>query len=58
LTNATKPYVQHLADLGAKAAASHPILSTAANILAGRVTHRGVAEAFGLAHQPPAEVKL
>jgi len=58
LTNATKPYVQHLADLGAKAAASHPILGTAANILAGRVTHRGVAEAFELDYQGPTEVRL
>ena len=47
LTNASAPYVQRLADLGAKAAAD-PVLGTAANILDGRLTHQAVAEAFGL----------
>lgn len=50
LTNATKPYVHALADLGVAAAARHPELGTAANILAGKVTHSGVAMAFGLDH--------
>jgi alanine dehydrogenase len=58
LTNATKPYVQLLADIGVKAAAAHPILSTAANMLSGRVTHPAVAEAFGLQYHAPADVPL
>jgi len=56
LTNATRHFVQLLADLGAKAAAGHPVLGTAANVLAGEVTHPGVAEAFGLKAKEPAAV--
>jgi alanine dehydrogenase len=56
LTNATKPYAHRLADLGAEAAAADPVLGTAANILAGEVTHPGVAEAFGLRCRAPSEV--
>ena len=37
------------------AAAAHPVLSTAANILAEQVTHPAVAEAFGLDYQAPAD---
>ena len=58
LTNATKPYVHVLADLGVTAAARHPVLSTAANILAGQVTHSGVATAFGLDHCLASDVAL
>ena len=58
LTNATKPYVHVLADLGVTAAARHPVLSTAANILAGQVTHSGVATAFGLDHCLASDVVL
>lgn len=56
LTNATNPYVRQLARIGAVEAARHPVLATAANVLAGRVTHPGVAEAFGLPWVPPADV--
>jgi alanine dehydrogenase len=58
LTNATSPYAQLLADLGPKAAAAHPILSTAANVLAGQVTHPAVADAFGLDYRAPDDVGL
>jgi alanine dehydrogenase len=60
LTNATKPYVELLAQLvdaeGVSAAASHPVLSTAANVLAGELTHPAVADAFGLPWRAPADV--
>ncbi len=48
LTNATGPWIRRLADLGAAKAAAHPVLGTAANALAGKITHAGVAKAFGL----------
>jgi alanine dehydrogenase len=47
LTSATGPYVRKLADRGAAAAAADRVLGTAANVLAGKVTHPGVARAFG-----------
>ena len=56
LTNATGPYVLQLADLGAAAAARHPVVGTAANVLAGRLTHEGVADAFGMDWVPPETV--
>ena len=52
LTNATAPYVRKLADLGPGKAAAHPILGTAANILAGQLTHEGVGQAFDLPWVP------
>ncbi|MGE0141824.1 MAG: alanine dehydrogenase [Planctomycetota bacterium] len=52
LTNATAPYAIRLAGLGAKAAIKDPTLRTAANVLAGKVTHPGVAEAFGYDYVP------
>jgi alanine dehydrogenase len=48
LTNATAPYARQLAKMGAKAAAADPVLGTAANVLAGKVTHDGVAQAFAM----------
>jgi alanine dehydrogenase len=48
LTNATARYARMLAEAGVAGAVQHPELSTAANVLAGKVTHRGVAEAFGM----------
>lgn len=60
LTNATKPYVELLAGLldegGPAAAAAHPVLGTAANVLAGELTQPAVAAAFDLAWRAPAEV--
>ncbi|MHC4814041.1 MAG: alanine dehydrogenase [Planctomycetota bacterium] len=52
LTNATGPYVRQLADLGPQKAAGHPILGTAANILAGQLTCEGVGQAFDLPWLP------
>ncbi len=52
LTNATAPYVRKLADLGPQKAASDPVLGTAANVLAGQLTHEGVGQAFDLPWLP------
>jgi alanine dehydrogenase len=57
LTNATLPWVRRLARLGAeRAVKSDPGLRSALNIWKGRVTHPGVAEAFGLSHEPATSV--
>jgi alanine dehydrogenase len=57
LTNATKPYVELLAGLlddgGPAAAAAHPVLGTAANVVAGELTQPAVAAAFGLDWRAP-----
>ncbi|MGD8206815.1 MAG: alanine dehydrogenase [Thiohalocapsa sp.] len=58
LTNATKPYAERLAALGAREAARDPVLGTAANILAGQVTHPAVADAFGWTCRAPESVAL
>ncbi|MBX3717974.1 MAG: alanine dehydrogenase, partial [Burkholderiales bacterium] len=55
LNNATLPFVQSLAALGWKRAlASDPHLRAGLNVCEGRVTHREVAEALGLAFTDPA----
>src|SRR5690606_23330386 len=53
LTNATASWVRRLADVGVRSALDDPALRTAANVLAGRVTHRAVAEAFDLEYVEP-----
>ncbi len=54
LTNATLPFVLALADKGwRQALADDPHLRAGLNIEAGRVTHRAVAEALGLAYTTP-----
>lgn len=53
LTNATSPWAKKLAAMGAAAAAKDPVLATAANVLGGVCTHRGVAEAFGIEYRSP-----
>jgi alanine dehydrogenase len=51
LTNATLPYVLHLADVGiAQAATENPGLAKGVNVVAGKVTYQPVAEATGHAH--------
>ncbi|MBV9818445.1 MAG: alanine dehydrogenase [Solirubrobacterales bacterium] len=51
LTNATMPYVLHLASAGVRAAvADNPGLKLGVNIAAGEVTYHPVAEAVGVAH--------
>jgi alanine dehydrogenase len=53
LTNATLPYVEQLANLGyQRALKASPALLHGLNISHGIVTHRKVAEAFGLAYHP------
>jgi alanine dehydrogenase len=53
LTNATLPYVQILANKGCRQALKeNPALLKGVNIMAGKVTHKKVAEAFGLEHHP------
>jgi len=56
LNNATLPYSLELAHLGAaKAIKQNPALATAANVIAGKVTHPAVAETFKLKFTPPQE---
>ncbi len=53
LTNATLPYAVEIADKGWKQAMrENPEIGEGANVVAGKVTHRGVAEAFGLKFTP------
>ena len=52
LTNATLPYVLQLADKGwQRALKASPALLRGLNIIAGQVTHKKVAEAFGLEYR-------
>ncbi|MCK6481128.1 MAG: alanine dehydrogenase [Planctomycetaceae bacterium] len=58
LTNATLPYARTLAGLGwRKAIASDRGILTGANVVQGKVTCKGVAEAFGLDYHDPARLK-
>jgi alanine dehydrogenase len=53
LTNATLPYAVQIADKGiVRAAADSPEIAKGINIMAGKVTYPGVAEAFGLKYTP------
>jgi alanine dehydrogenase len=53
LTNATLPYALQLADKGYKIAVrQNAELARGINIIDGKVTYRGVAEAFGLEYTP------
>lgn len=57
LTNATLSYALTVADRGfAEALASSPPVRRACNVLAGRVTHPGVAEAVGAEAVPPEQL--
>jgi alanine dehydrogenase len=56
LTNATFPYALTLANKGwKKALAESPALLKGLNVVDGKVTYRGVAEAFGMEFHEPAE---
>ncbi|MEM7199394.1 MAG: alanine dehydrogenase [Planctomycetota bacterium] len=55
LTNATGTWVRRLAQAGIAGAVQQPALATAANVLAGKVTHPGVANAFGMECVTPAQ---
>jgi alanine dehydrogenase len=51
LTNATMPYVIHLANLGvARAVDENPGLGLGVNVAGGQVTYRPVADAVGVPH--------
>jgi alanine dehydrogenase len=51
LTNATLPYALQIADKGIKRAAlENPEIAKGINIINGKVTYPGVAQAFGLKH--------
>jgi alanine dehydrogenase len=53
LANVTLPYAISLADNGFLGAVRHdPSLAKGVNVLAGEVTHAGVAEAFNITHTP------
>jgi alanine dehydrogenase len=53
LTNATLPYVLQLATKGYRDALKQsPTLLNGLNIIAGKVTHGKVAEAFGMPYHP------
>jgi alanine dehydrogenase len=57
LTNATIPYVLHLATVGvARAVAESPGLMLGVNIAAGQVTYKPVADAVGMPYVPAADV--
>jgi alanine dehydrogenase len=56
LSNATLQYGIQLADKGLIEAAAHdPALARGVNVFDGRVTHPGVAEAFGMGYTPISE---
>jgi alanine dehydrogenase len=49
LTNATLPYAVQIADKGWKRAMKeNPDIARGANVVQGKVTYKGVADAFGL----------
>jgi len=53
LTNATLPYAVEIADKGwKKAMQENHEIRCGANVVQGKVTYKGVAEAFGLKHTP------
>jgi alanine dehydrogenase len=53
LTNATLPYALQLADKGYKRASrENPELAKGINILSGKITYKGVADAFQLSYDP------
>jgi len=53
LTNATLPYAIEIADKGVtRAALDNPEIAQGINVIDGKVTYTGVAEAFGLKYTP------
>jgi len=53
LTNATLPYALEISQKGyKKAALENPEIAKGINIIKGKVTYKGVAEAFDLKHTP------
>lgn len=57
LTNSTIRYALELADKGYSAAIrQHKSIAAGANIVLGAITHKGVAEAFGMPYEPVYEI--
>jgi len=57
LTNATLPYAVEIADKGyERAVKTNPELKYGLNILHGKVTYKGVAEAFGFQYTPVEDI--
>ena len=57
LTNVTLPYARILAEKGwARAVKEDRGILTGANVVEGKVTYRGVAEAFGMEYVDPARL--
>lgn len=57
LTNATLPYASEIADKGwEKAMQENHEIKSGANVVKGKVTYRGVSEAFGLPYTPVEEM--
>jgi alanine dehydrogenase len=53
LNNATLPYAVEIANKGwKKAMKENPEIRAGANVVGGKITHKGVAEAFGLKYEP------
>ncbi|HJU05818.1 MAG TPA: alanine dehydrogenase [Nitrospiraceae bacterium] len=53
LTNATLPFIVRLASMGVRQAIHSDLgLSKGVNVMNGRITYRGVADAHGLAYEP------
>jgi alanine dehydrogenase len=53
LTNATLPYALEIADKGwERAMRENPEIKLGANVIQGKVTYQGVADAFGLEYTP------
>jgi alanine dehydrogenase len=53
LNNATLPYAKEIASKGwKKAMQQNPEIKSGANVVEGKVTYKGVAEAFGLKYEP------
>ena len=53
LNNATLPYAQEIASKGwKKAMQQNPEIKAGANVVAGKVTYKGVAETIGLKYEP------
>jgi len=53
LNNATLPYAEEIASKGwKKAIRENPEIKAGANLVEGKVTYKGVAEALGLKYEP------
>lgn len=53
LTNVSLPFILRLAELGPhEAIRSEPALAKGLNLADGKITHKGVADAFGMTYQP------